>query len=319
MKESKNFNKAFKKEINKHARMVLLYLLSLFSTVFIYIMYKIISIDMTTGLTDDSIDQLKTLLMESGTASILGTGIGMIIILTHRKRKLFSYDLVVEDKKMNWRSFIKIFLCFMSIQAITSVVSAGTEALLNSFGYTIMEQIESATSVSATVSMFMYASIIGPIAEEIVFRGVLLRGLEKYGKTFAIIISAIFFGAFHGNFLQGIFATIIGIVLAYVTIEYSIKWAMVIHVINNLVFGDVLGFILANFSTTSQEVFNITMLIVLFVGGAFVLFKNGNYIRKYIESNRSEKGLYKYTFTSFWVIIFLSVCFLVALSGIQKI
>lgn len=319
MEENKNFSKAFKKEINKYARMVLLYFLSLFSTVFIYIMYKIISIDMTTGLTDDIINQLTTLLMENGTVSILGTIIGMIVILTYRKRKLFSYNLVVTDKKMNWKSFIKIFLCFMSIQAIISVVSASTEALLNSFGYTIMEQIESATSVSTTVSMFMYASIIGPIAEEIVFRGVLLRGLEKYGKIFAIIISAIFFGAFHGNFLQGLFATIIGIILAYVTIEYSIKWAIVIHVINNLVFGDVLGFILANFSTTFQEVFNITMLTVLFAGGVCVLFKNGSSIRKYIESNRSEKGLYKYTFTSFWVIFFLSVCFLVAFSGIQKI
>ena len=43
---------------------------------------------------------------------------------------------------------------------------------------------------------------------------------------------------FHGNPVQTPYAFLSGLVLAYVTVEYSIGWAMVLHMLNNLILGD---------------------------------------------------------------------------------
>ena len=244
---------------------------------------------------------------------------GIIIIVNYRKKSFLRYDLVVKKKKMNLNVLFKIMLCFLFAQAIFFVSSIGVEKLLNYFGYTIMRDIETASSVSTTLSMFLYASIIGPIAEEFLFRGALLRELEKHGKLFAIIVSSVLFGVFHSNILQGLFATIVGLILGYVTIEYSIKWAIILHIINNFIFGDVLGFILSYFSPNSQEIFNIIILVPSLLGGLLVLFKSRNGIKNYIKINKSKEKLYRFTFSSAWIIFYIIVNLLIAISGIVKI
>ena len=59
-----------------------------------------------------------------------------------------------------------------------------------------------------------------------------------FGKRIAIVGSAFLFAMFHGNILQTPFAFLVGLVLGYVAVEHSIAWAMVLHMINNLVLGD---------------------------------------------------------------------------------
>src|SRR5699024_12084498 len=59
------------------------------------------------------------------------------------------------------------------------------------FGYSFMGSIEAATGTSSTVSMVLYAGIFGPVFEEIIYRGFLMKSLQRYGKTFAILVSAV--------------------------------------------------------------------------------------------------------------------------------
>lgn len=310
-----DFKTLFKKKINKQARMILSYQASVFLAMIGYLVFKIIYLGLTTGLTDNRIDEL----VESGIPIILGLFLGMIIILFYRKGKLFTYDLVVQNKKMTLKNFLNLFLCFIFVQALFTVGAAGLEHFFNLFGYTVMAGMESATETRVTFSMFMYGSILAPITEEVVFRGALLRGLEKHGKLFAIMVSAIFFGAFHSNVIQGIFTTLAGLLLGYVAIEYSIKWAIVFHIINNLVLGDILGFILSYFSLDMQAIINSSFLILAFLGGIGVLVKRWDSIKNYLNENKSDRILYHYTFTSFWVGLYLGVNVLLAIFGITKI
>ena len=62
----------------------------------------------------------------------------------------------------------------------------------------------------------IYAICIAPILEEVVFRGVLMTNLKKYGIKTAIVISSLFFGISHYNIYMIIPAFFIGIVLACV-------------------------------------------------------------------------------------------------------
>lgn len=79
-----------------------------------------------------------------------------------------------------------------------------------------MEVSESLTSPTLMVTL-VCAGFIIPIVEEIVFRGLVFNRIKyQYNYVAAMIISAFAFGIFHGNMVQGIYATILGICLAYV-------------------------------------------------------------------------------------------------------
>jgi membrane protease YdiL (CAAX protease family) len=79
-------------------------------------------------------------------------------------------------------------------------------------------------------------AVIPPIVEEMLFRGMVLHGLRKYGDGFAVVVSAILFGLYHGNFPQMVFAFFSGLVLALVVVKTGSLWtSILIHFMNNLI------------------------------------------------------------------------------------
>ena len=81
--------------------------------------------------------------------------------------------------------------------------------------------------------------ILVPLAEELVFRGAILQALLEFSHSsrstfFAILISALIFGAVHGNVPQGVHATLIGLLLGWMYWRTrSIVPGVVFHWINN--------------------------------------------------------------------------------------
>lgn len=58
--------------------------------------------------------------------------------------------------------------------------------------------------------------LISPIAEEIVFRGLVFNRMRRYYPTVtAIIVSGVLFGVYHGNLVQGVYGGCMGILMAY--------------------------------------------------------------------------------------------------------
>lgn len=78
--------------------------------------------------------------------------------------------------------------------------------------------------------------ILAPLGEETVFRGVVYGQLKKISNVpVAIVLSGLAFGLFHGNLVQAVYATVLGIVLALVYEIYgSILAAMLFHGVANL-------------------------------------------------------------------------------------
>ena len=66
-------------------------------------------------------------------------------------------------------------------------------------------------------AMIAIVGIFGPIAEELVFRGMVFRTLRK-GFPFAVaaLLSGVCFGIYHMNWVQGVYASCLGVVLAFV-------------------------------------------------------------------------------------------------------
>ncbi|MDO4619180.1 MAG: HAD hydrolase-like protein [Lachnospiraceae bacterium] len=100
--------------------------------------------------------------------------------------------------------------------------------------------------------------LIGPAAEEVVFRGLIYRRIRDYlGVFWAAVLSAAVFGIVHGNLTQGIFAFLLGILLAMLYEHYgSLKACMAAHMANNL-FSVLL-------SAVSDKVSGIFLVMILF-------------------------------------------------------
>ena len=77
---------------------------------------------------------------------------------------------------------------------------------------------------------------ISPIAEELLFRGVIYGYLRRFMDIkLAIALSALIFGVYHVNYVQGVYGFLIGCLMAY-AYEYfgEFKMAVFVHVASNV-------------------------------------------------------------------------------------
>ena len=79
--------------------------------------------------------------------------------------------------------------------------------------------------------------IIGPVAEEICFRGVMFFSFKKWMKVpIAIALSAVLFALYHGNLIQGLYALIMGAIMGYLAYKTdSLFGSMIFHMTANLI------------------------------------------------------------------------------------
>ncbi len=92
------------------------------------------------------------------------------------------------------------------------------------------------TEMKAAVwALVIYIVVLGPIAEEFLFRGLILRGfLSRYSVRKAILASAILFGLSHINPFQIVTATVIGILFAWWRVKTgSLLPSLIGHALNN--------------------------------------------------------------------------------------
>ena len=114
-----------------------------------------------------------------------------------------------------------------------------TEYLYERLGIEMTEEVTRIFAVMMSVQWGYFAlAILVPIAEEIVFRGAILRVLLSItGKRFhwvAIVISALIFGAMHGNLAQFVNAALFGLLLGWLYYRTgSIVPTILMHWVNN--------------------------------------------------------------------------------------
>ena len=98
------------------------------------------------------------------------------------------------------------------------------------------EVSEQAFSGQPVGLMILVVRIIGPICEELMFRGIVFHRLKDWVKPqAAIVISALLFGIYHGNVVQFFYATCMGVMLAIIYDKTGTLWiSIVAHIAANL-------------------------------------------------------------------------------------
>ena len=93
------------------------------------------------------------------------------------------------------------------------------------------------TSTVSFITGILVAGILGPITEELLYRGIIFRLLEKYSnKWTALIVSSLMFGFVHLSFAQSVYAAIMGLIAGIVYMKTrKLAWTILIHITINTI------------------------------------------------------------------------------------
>lgn len=106
------------------------------------------------------------------------------------------------------------------LAALSFCTAVGINILFSLLGFTGSSQSfeevhEMQYGVQFAVGLILYG-IVSPVAEEAVFRGILYNRMKRcFSVWIALVFSALLFGCYHGNIVQAVYGTVLGILIAY--------------------------------------------------------------------------------------------------------
>ena len=166
----------------------------------------------------------------------------LLNLLTYIATLLITIRYVIKRSKKQQGYFPKI--SFNKVQGwLIPVIIIGTLALVIPLDWVsdlipMPKSVQKFFEATFTKDIFSIITMViaAPIMEEILCRGIILRGLLKnYSPYKAILISAIFFGAIHLNPWQAIPASLGGLFLGWVYYKtQSVIPGMIIHATINI-------------------------------------------------------------------------------------
>jgi membrane protease YdiL (CAAX protease family) len=126
--------------------------------------------------------------------------------------------------------------------------------------------------------MFCYSVLLAPIGEELCFRGVTMRQAQKAVPFWAAnLLQAFLFGCFHMNWIQGIYAFALGLVLGYVCEKGgSIYYSLLFHILFNF-WGTVVSELLGDIGDSGLAGFIIFALMIVLIAVGSRLFLLGSH------------------------------------------
>ena len=117
--------------------------------------------------------------------------------------------------------------------------------------------------------------ILGPIIEELIFRGIIYNELKsKYSNMKSILITTIFFAIIHINIIQILYALIIGFILVFVYEKYNnIKAPIILHMASNITTTLFLPLLIKNNLIINYGIFIFSLILLIILKKYTKLFK----------------------------------------------
>ncbi len=160
--------------------------------------------------------------------------VGLLIFRKVPKRELPKHDFSAGQ-------MIKIGLISIFMMYAGNLVGTLVTTVIGILQGTVVEAaITEYALADSFVLKILFLVILAPVIEEYVFRKQLIDRMSCYGEKLAVILSALMFGMFHGNFSQLFYAFSLGLVFGYVYLKtgklrYSIGLHMLINFLGSVV------------------------------------------------------------------------------------
>lgn len=120
-------------------------------------------------------------------------------------------SVVVPFHKIRIGSFFLVILYVITLFPLVTLVNALSMIFVENTVSAISDEV----LAMPLWTMLLSIGIIGPLVEEVVFRGVILQSYQRTGRIVgSIILSSVLFGMMHMNFNQFAYGAVMGIMLA---------------------------------------------------------------------------------------------------------
>ena len=235
----------------------------------------------------------------------IAAGLSLLLWSISKKFPMKRIYEHVAPKKMTIQSFAMICASLYGVRFISKLILGGIEKLLFEMGIPATLVANTSEELTSSIIFVLYLGVMAPVVEEFIFRGFIGYRLERYGKVFTILFTALIFSLFHANITQEVFTFMAGIVFAYVAIEYGFQWAVLFHMMNNFLFAVVVDIYLAQMINLGA--FSIVQLLDLvgFIILVLVVILKWKDIKEYIDVNRGFHGIAQITFSRVTIILFI--------------
>lgn len=145
-----------------------------------------------------------------------------------------GYVPVDEPRSGGFKSMVPVFV--LAVVA-TPFMGALVEPITNLFPMSdiFKKAFEEMFDTSRPVDLFISTSILAPVCEELLCRGIICRSLlSRHKPWFAILFSAVIFALLHANLHQGLVALCLGAFMGWIYYKTHSLWcAIAIHFTNN--------------------------------------------------------------------------------------
>lgn len=157
----------------------------------------------------------------------------MILMMYFDKRKMVVWHEWKNFRTSNIKQVIVVVLLASSFCiALNNLI--GLSGISQIFtGY---DEVAEGIFIGSLFMQLVVAGVLAPIVEELVFRGLIYRRIRYYlNIKWGILLSSLFFGIYHGNVVQCIYAFLMGVIMAYIYEKYhSIAWPIIFHSVANV-------------------------------------------------------------------------------------
>lgn len=154
----------------------------------------------------------------------------------YQKEKVRPISRVVKRRRQKNLKRDAVLIAFLAAFLSVFLNVLFTLSKLTSVSQSYNEVAATQYSVPLLLGLLHYG-FIKPIEEELVFRGLVYGRMRKsFAPIISIPVSALIFGAYHGNLVQLIYAFFMGCLLSYIYERYkSLKAPILVHGSANLV------------------------------------------------------------------------------------
>ena len=217
---------------------------------------------------------------------------------------------------VRWRTDRRMTLAALLALVAVLLLGQGMVHALNKFfnHFGLLLHIPSLASHSLLVTgasspmMALYALLAVPLAEELVFRGIILNGLRRYGRVFAILTASLLCALLQSDPVSGLWIFLLGLALGYCSLEYGLIWAIGARVVGDLLFSGLPNRYLMSAPRTAR-LSVLAVALVLVLAGLVMFFLHRASLLDYRRCYRAPKGTYV-SWRQPWFLLYLLLCLL---------
>ena len=185
------------------------------------------------GITDAAAQEAYMAEFISGSDVVLlisGIGIAATLVIcalwyrSHKPEKDFSLKEVVNPKLLAAMACLGLSLQLLISTCLNIVYPILPQQLAEKYSALIESLLGGNVFLSLLVTV-----ILAPLAEEFLFRGITLKKAQKIMPFMAAnALQALLFGIYHLNWIQGVYAFVLGLILGFTAEYFHSIWASIL-------------------------------------------------------------------------------------------